>query len=366
MYTLYYYNEAYNVSTIEVETLTQPVSCPENLFFIGLRKGKTFITEPHECIKFTSLERLFIRSFGLTSFAFKNEKNSNFRMQNSLLDASTCAEGEDGEKECCCGEETDPEPPIEEFTFEDLSIDQNGIVNNVSLICSYSCPSGFILRVTHVASGNSFNVHDLEVSPVVSVISDLQFGYGNYVFELYDSSFNPLETNTILYRYQFDGSGLLYINDGYFGNRTCEDGLISISNKLISNYYISTFDPALIVGSELRNRSTGAYYTGSMFLWRSVSNKYLVIEDGIVTEILDADTTCIALRTLIEVQVNGVLGDGVISLQYILADGTPVIQTWTVGGSGEVLDHTFPVAAEIQEASVGIDAGTIVSINWAP
>lgn len=82
MYILYYFNQNYQIQTIEVDTLDAPILIPENLIFINLRKGINFIKEPHECIDFTHLERLIMASeFTDTEII----KDGDFRKANTFL-----------------------------------------------------------------------------------------------------------------------------------------------------------------------------------------------------------------------------------------------------------------------------------------
>lgn len=82
IYTLYYLNENLQIGTLKVETLDAPILIPENLVFCDLRKGIHFIKEPHECIDFTDIERLFMQSqfndVGLI-------KDGDYRRQNTYL-----------------------------------------------------------------------------------------------------------------------------------------------------------------------------------------------------------------------------------------------------------------------------------------
>lgn len=82
MYTLYYLNRNLQLDTLEVSNLDRNILIPEDLIFCNLRKGITFIKEPHECIDFTPLERLIISSeFNDTSLI----KDGDYRKQNSYL-----------------------------------------------------------------------------------------------------------------------------------------------------------------------------------------------------------------------------------------------------------------------------------------
>ena len=68
-------------------------------------------------------------------------------------------------------------------------------------------------------------------------------------------------------------------------------------------------------------------------------------------------------RNLTEVQLTGHYPE-VITLSYVNAVGTGVNQTWTVGGTGEELYHSFAVGTCVVESSVGIDGGTLIANFW--
>lgn len=83
MYILYYLNRNLQLGTINVQSLDVPVLIPEDLIFCDLRKGISFIKEPHKCIGFTDLERLIMQSdFNDVSLI----KDGDFRMQNTYLE----------------------------------------------------------------------------------------------------------------------------------------------------------------------------------------------------------------------------------------------------------------------------------------
>nr|WP_294781349.1 hypothetical protein [uncultured Flavobacterium sp.] len=84
MYTLYYLNRNLQIHTIKVESLDVPLLIPEDLVFCDLRKDINFIKEPHKCIDFTDIERLFMQSeFNDINLI----KEADYRRQNTYLTA---------------------------------------------------------------------------------------------------------------------------------------------------------------------------------------------------------------------------------------------------------------------------------------
>ncbi|WP_286968239.1 hypothetical protein [Flavobacterium sp. UBA4854] len=82
MYTLYYLNRNLQIGTIKADTLDAPILIPEDLVFSDLRKGINFIKEPHECIDFSDIERLFMQSeFNDINLV----KEADYRLQNTYL-----------------------------------------------------------------------------------------------------------------------------------------------------------------------------------------------------------------------------------------------------------------------------------------
>lgn len=89
MYTLYYFNRNQQLGNLKVKNFDSPVLIPEDLVFTNLRKGINFIKEPHECIAFTDLERLFITS---EFFDASLVKDAEFRRQNTYLETFCAVE----------------------------------------------------------------------------------------------------------------------------------------------------------------------------------------------------------------------------------------------------------------------------------
>lgn len=290
MYTLYYYNEAFNISTIEIETLTQPVRCPENLFFIALRKGKTFITEPHECIKFSPLERLYIRSFGLTSFAFKNENNTNFRNQNTYLDASTCAEGDDGEEEKCpcnCDEETPVESdPLVLVWFDGSThLDANNAYGKM-IIPDNS--EGTKVVQTRVSNGSILNLGNAPVGEF-----DVHMQYAEtYEYVLKKISDDTIVSNTITAR-RFVSISLSV----YSGSRVCADGVVNYTpdGLGLDTFYSSKSDLASISPGDYLYTDYKCNEVKNVTKFLAYSEFYLEVVNGQITEKIYTGTPCAML-----------------------------------------------------------------------
>ncbi len=85
-YTLYYLNQYYQIQTIEVSSLSEPILIPEDLIFTNIRKGVKFIKEPHSLIKLTHLERLIMST---EFFDMENIRESDFRKANTYLEILT-------------------------------------------------------------------------------------------------------------------------------------------------------------------------------------------------------------------------------------------------------------------------------------
>lgn len=348
MYILYYYNEALNISTIEVENLTQPIRCPENLFFIALRKGKTFIKEPAECIGFTDLERLFIRSFGISSFAFKNETQTNFRLQNSYLNAG-CADGDDGApKECGCGCDGHQEECNASLTFYGGLTERRDyskiigltIGNYVGFCVEFRNSGGNWLSTDIVAANGNYNL-DINGTGIV---------YGNLEIRLNKNRGECISNSVTYDYYELVPPPVWYVQNGTFA---CQNG-----------QKVFIFSNTRLVYSNPDNWGIGQFVdsTPNSFAIKYESKLITLDENYIITKI-ETEGNAPCTRFVSEVQISAVK-DEVVTLSYTIANGNLETQTWTAGGNGELVYYAFGIGKQVFEPTISVDAGQIFNIAF--